>query len=134
MIVSGILLAIFGSVFGATKKEKQPEDGFKNFYQVFTRILKSGNSQDIANFMSEDFQWASDPNLINKMQAIEMMDQGDNWKLFLKAIKNKPQYLSASADSSCRQSCYAVWIKNQPVGFIFRKINGDWKWSEFRAD
>jgi hypothetical protein len=124
-----VMFLTFGNFVQAD--EKAPNDGFENFYKSLKKAVNSNNRQAISGLMAEQFQWAED-GIVSKEKALESMNSMKIWGTFKKALNSKPY---AFVDSSCQSGdCCAVWIKNPLMGFIFKKIDGQWKWSELRAD
>lgn len=118
-----------GFVFAA---EKKPPAEFNVFYKKLSQVVKSNNRPAIFGLMPERFQWAMDADTVSKEKAMQLMDENKSWSPFKKALRNKPKPIE---DSSCQKGkCYAVWSKDPSIGFIFKLIDGQWKWAEFRAD
>ena len=116
------------------------------FYSKFINAMNSGNENLVYEMMSEPFQWANDPEPISKQSAIKLMDSSrddsikfnDNninvWTGLSSLTDEVPQYIDNKADSSCPDGCYVLFPNKKSFGFVFKNINGQWKWAELRGD
>lgn len=115
---------------------KKTDDGFKAYYQNFKKAaqeaIQKKDEKKISALMVDNFQWASDSQKITKKAVLQNMHDYGIWDDLQSAIGTKPAQFE---DSSCENGeCYSIWSQKRVAGFVFRKINGQWRWVEFRAD
>lgn len=105
---------------------------FQAFYAVFSKAMKSGEMHKVYAMMADDFQWAYDPVTVNKKQAFEMANKEQGlWTDFVKTLDQKPE----KTESFCENAqCYEIISLKMHAGYLFKKINGQWKWYGFLAD